>query len=97
MVGWYLLLIIGPLMIVATSLSAMRIALVGWLSTAIMNYIGDPQTARDAVALLQIGPQLFARVNKAAQDRQAREAAENRYSKRPDKAAAMRMSKTATS
>jgi hypothetical protein len=37
MVGWCLLLIIGPLMIVATSLSAMRIALVGWLSTAIMN------------------------------------------------------------
>lgn len=37
MVGSCLLLNIGPLMIVATSLSAMRIALVGWLSSAIMN------------------------------------------------------------
>lgn len=46
--------------------------------------IGDPQAARDALALLLIGPQLFARVNKAALDRQAREVSENRYSKKAE-------------
>lgn len=46
--------------------------------------IGDPQAARDALALLLIGPQLFGRVNKAALDRQAREVADNKYSKQAE-------------
>ncbi len=46
--------------------------------------VGDTDAARDALALLLIGPQLFQRIDKASLDRQAREVAADRYSKKSE-------------
>jgi Zn-dependent protease with chaperone function len=46
--------------------------------------VGDANAARDALTLLLIGPQLFARVNKDALDRQAREVVDNSYTKKAE-------------
>lgn len=46
--------------------------------------LGDTNSAKDALALLLIGPQLFARVNKNALDQQARDVISNRYSRKAE-------------
>jgi Zn-dependent protease with chaperone function len=46
--------------------------------------VADPAAARDALALLLVGPQLFQRVNKESLDAQAREVAADRYSKKAE-------------
>lgn len=46
--------------------------------------IGDTAAARDALALLLIGPQLFQRIDKQALDQQAREVVADRYSKKSE-------------
>ena len=47
--------------------------------------VGDPAAARDALALLLIGPQLFPEVNREALARQAREVAADRHAKKSEK------------
>jgi Zn-dependent protease with chaperone function len=47
--------------------------------------VNDSNAALDALTLLLIGPQIFARVNKAALERQAREVAGNSHSKKSEK------------
>ena len=47
--------------------------------------VGDKTAARDALALLLVGPQLFKSVNKEALDRQAREVIEDKYTKKVER------------
>jgi Zn-dependent protease with chaperone function len=47
--------------------------------------VGDKTAARDALALLLVGPQLFKSVNKDALDRQAREVIEDKYTKKVER------------
>jgi Zn-dependent protease with chaperone function len=47
--------------------------------------VGDTTAARDALALLLVGPQLFKNVNKEALDRQAREVIEDKYTKKVER------------
>lgn len=47
--------------------------------------IGDETAARDALALLLVGPHLFARVNRAALDRQAEVVMKDKYSRQAER------------
>jgi Zn-dependent protease with chaperone function len=47
--------------------------------------VGDLTAARDALALLLVGPQLFKNVNKEALDRQAREVIEDKHTKKAER------------
>ena len=47
--------------------------------------VGDKAAARDALALLLVGPQLFSRVNKEALERQAREVVEDKHTKKAER------------
>ena len=47
--------------------------------------VGDKTAARDALALLLVGPQLFQSVNKEALDRQAREVSEDKNTKKVER------------
>jgi Zn-dependent protease with chaperone function len=47
--------------------------------------VDDKTAARDALALLLVGPQLFAKVNREALDRQAREVVGDKYTKKAER------------
>jgi len=47
--------------------------------------VGDAAAAQDALALLLIGPQLFAKVNRAALEQQAAEVAADKHSKKSER------------